>query len=518
MDKPFRSRRGELAALRTELSAKGATVRQIASAIAVRLNVNSRVAFRYALGLTQQQVADQWNELWPESAPPLSHKQVSYWEAWPAPSGRAPTPAVLDRLAQLYRCRAADLLDGADYSEDAGGRSLTSGGPTAAGVMVPAEPSDVLGRVDAFLARSGLLVTRESDYNQLVKDLTEWALRMQRRDILQWLSVAAAAAAAAPILDGLEPSEQQRVTEALVAPGRVDASVIDHITAVLWRCMRQDDSLGPQAALDTVLAQRSLARMLLPDAPAGMRTRLLSLYANLSRFAGWLAFDLSNFDAAADYYETARAAAHEAHDTELGAFVLCNMSHLASWRGQARIGVDHALAAQGWAMQTGDGRLQAYAFDVGARALAMDGQQRAALVSLDRAQDALVRSGEQRSELVYFFDAGQLGSTESVCHLYLGNAEEAARLAERAVDGIDASFVRNLALATLRLGIARLRSAKPDVAGGAQAIADTARLAAHNRSARLVQRLHNGVRELESWRDEPEVKAVHEQLASYRLV
>src|SRR5690349_18617576 len=69
----------------------------------------------------------------------------------------------------------------------------------------------------------------------------------------------------------------------------------------------------------------------------------------------------------------ARAAAHQAQNTELGAFVLCNMSHLASWRGQARIGIDHALAAQGWAIQTDDARLQAYAFDVGARALAMDG-------------------------------------------------------------------------------------------------------------------------------------------------
>jgi len=34
-----------------------------------------------AHGLTQQQVADQWNEFWPNPERPKSHKQISYWEA-----------------------------------------------------------------------------------------------------------------------------------------------------------------------------------------------------------------------------------------------------------------------------------------------------------------------------------------------------------------------------------------------------------------------------------------------------
>ena len=63
--------------------------------------------------------------------------------------------------------------------------------------------------------------------------------------------------------------------------------MIGHIEAVLWRCMRQDDPLGPQAALDTTLAQRNLVRGLLPSTPDPLRDRLLSRYANLSRFAGF---------------------------------------------------------------------------------------------------------------------------------------------------------------------------------------------------------------------------------------
>lgn len=83
----FRSRREELAALRREMAEAGASNRRIAATIQRRLKVNSRAAFRHTYGLTQQQVADRWNELWP-SHRPLTYKQVSYWEAWPRTSGR----------------------------------------------------------------------------------------------------------------------------------------------------------------------------------------------------------------------------------------------------------------------------------------------------------------------------------------------------------------------------------------------------------------------------------------------
>jgi hypothetical protein len=81
--------------------------------------------------------------------------------------------------------------------------------------------------------------------------------------------------------------------------------------------------------------------------------------------------------------------------------------------------------------------------------------------------------------------------------------------------GIDGSFVRNLALTSLRLGICHLHSDKPDVDRGAAAIADAARLASHNRSARLVDRLHWGWRELEPWQDVPAVRDVREQMVLY---
>ncbi len=110
-----RSRKEELAQLRERLRAERWTHDQIADRIRAEHGVNSRVAFRLAHGLTQQQVADRWNELWPHEDGPKTGKHISYWEAWPAPSGRTPTLATLGRLAVIYQCRPGDLLDHDDY-------------------------------------------------------------------------------------------------------------------------------------------------------------------------------------------------------------------------------------------------------------------------------------------------------------------------------------------------------------------------------------------------------------------
>lgn len=517
----YRSRRAELAALRAELTERGTPVIRVAAVVRARFNVNSRVAFRNAVGMTQQQVAEEWNLLWPSDRP-LTHKQVSYWEAWPSASGRPPSIEDLNRLARIYQCSAADLLDGDDFTAD-DAVSAASSEPVGTAVAAAerplrVQPTDIVGRVDAFITSSGShLVANEVDYQRLVHELIEWAQRMQRRDILQWLSFAAAAAAAAPVLAGLDLDERERTVAAFASPSRVDSQTIDHIDAVLWRCMRQDDALGPTAAMETTLAQRNLVRSLLPAATGAARDRLLSPYANLLRFAGWLCFDLNDYETANTYFEQARTAAHEAHNTELGALVLCNMSHLATWRGQPRTGIDHALAAGGWAMRTDDDHLKAYAFDVAARAYAMDNQHNAALSSINSARALITSSAGSPTGLVYFYNAGQLASTESTCYLHLGQPERGATVAEQALENIDPAFVRNLALTSLRLGVCRMRAAKPDIAQAAQAIGVAVRLAGHNRSARLIDRLRRGTKELAQWPHIPEVRDVSEQMITYGL-
>lgn len=92
----------------TELRAAGKTWPEAAAAVRRRYRVNARVAPRLARGLSQRQVAELWNQRWPDD--PKTFKNISTWELWPASTGHAPSLDTLDRLAQLYECSVADLL------------------------------------------------------------------------------------------------------------------------------------------------------------------------------------------------------------------------------------------------------------------------------------------------------------------------------------------------------------------------------------------------------------------------
>ena len=127
----------------TQLRAAGWSYGQIAAEWRQRHGFNSRVAFRLAHGLTQSEVAQRWNEQWPDPQSPKTAKQISYWEIWPAPGGRCPSLDTLNRLAYLYRCSAGELLGGADYSHlDSVHASRIAGrdtepAPTSAAALVP---------------------------------------------------------------------------------------------------------------------------------------------------------------------------------------------------------------------------------------------------------------------------------------------------------------------------------------------------------------------------------------------
>lgn len=100
-----------------ELRANGWTYDQIAEHFRVQLSVNCRQAYRLAHGLTQEEVAQQWNARWPNPVTPKTGKSIHYWEIWPHPGGRQPSLEVLGRLAFIYQCKASALVDGEDYSE-----------------------------------------------------------------------------------------------------------------------------------------------------------------------------------------------------------------------------------------------------------------------------------------------------------------------------------------------------------------------------------------------------------------
>jgi tetratricopeptide (TPR) repeat protein len=528
----LRSQKQQREQLVASLRAEGKSWVEVAGALRQHYRFNARVAFRYAHGWSQREAADEWNKRWPDEL--KTFKMFSYWEMWPSSTGHAPTFDNLGKLAELYECAVSDLLvDLPDfrYLDVAGGMqttALTVPGPdvelvvpsdvavwvTATGFQLPDKFVTLLMQyLGSLLAPSDRerITPRDRDraYHQLVQFLRSWAHTMDRRDVLRLLAWAATTALT------IDLEEQERVASVLSKPSRVDTTTIDHIEAVLWRCQRQDDALGPQAALDTVLAQRNLARFLARECPASFRPRLLSVLSNASRHAGWLCFDLNDFESARYYYEDARALAHEAENTELGAFVLCNMSHLATWQRKPRIGIDHAVAAGEWAKRTDDVLLQAYAADVAARAYATDGQPEPCLAALDAAGTTLAMTGDQQPGYVYFYNDGQYSSTCCLCHLELHEPQRAVAYAEQSLKTIDQSYARNVAIVTVNLGIAHMQSNELDEA--ARLLGDAGEIAACNSSARLVGQLKQARAGMQPWQHTAAVRTLDERLAAYGL-
>ncbi|MGH2733715.1 MAG: hypothetical protein ACRDJG_12405 [Actinomycetota bacterium] len=394
--------------------------------------------------------------------------------------------------------------------------------PNLAALLGDLQPGGELAKLvlaaDA-LALPQIPLEPDAEYVFLVKALVGWAYTMNRRDLLHKLSRAAAVAATAPAFHWVSPDELERVALAIQTPSRADGAVIAHIEEVLWGLRRQHDTLGPQAVFDTVLAQRTLVLAMQDEVSAGLRPRLLSVFSNLSDFAGWLSFNLNDFETARHYYEEARRAAHEARDNELAAHVLCNLSYLATWQGMARVGADHAVAAKGWAERTDNPLLRSYAADMAARAYALDGHPRACMEEIEAARSHLSAAtiSQTHSPLLRFYNEGFLAATESRCLLELGDPRQAGSAATRAVALTEGAFVLNRAMSTIYLGTALLREGDMDQA--VKVIGDAADLTARHRSARLVERLRAARAEMQQWHATRavKVKELDERLASYGL-
>ncbi len=428
-------------------------------------------------------------------------------------------------LAKAYaeaQARARELRAGTTPSplQNGGGLVVPTGQELVTGITLPAgielaegfaTPFDYL----TFLSSAARVTPGEQGdriYDQLTQFLRQCAGKMNRRELFQLFGLGATTIAALTAVSGLDDQEQERLARAIVAPSRVDTRIIDHLATILRYCKQQDDVLGPRAVLHTVLAQRQLARHLLTECPAPLRPRLLALYSGMSSSVGDYCFDLNDLDGARYYYDKARAAAHEARNTELSVYALCSMSYAASSHALALVGIDLAAAAQSLATQTDDPLLRVCAAERAATAYAVDGQYKPCMAKFDRAQGDFISAEDVSPESpAYYYHEGLLASHQSECLLLLKKPKEAAVSASTGVTVFNTSYVDGYALCALHLGNARLQMGEIDEA--AHVIGDAARLAAQNRQPRLVRELRTTRARMQPWQDTQAVKALDERLA-----
>jgi len=394
---------------------------------------------------------------------------------------------------------------------------------TAAGVALA---EALAGPLVYFLSSAAQSVSAKRGgqlHEQLAQFLHEWANTMERRKLLRLLGWTAVSAVASPVVGNLDQSlnlntdEQERVVGAIASPSRVDVQVIDHIEAVFRHCQQQEDALGPQVVLQTVLAERQMVDALLADCPAPLRSRLLSVHSRMSSSVGFYFFDLGDAASAMHYCDQARANAQEARNTELAIYALCNTSYFASWQGKVHTAIDFAGAAQSLADKTDDVLLQVCAAERAGTAYAVDGQYKECMAAFERAQVELESSADEvcPESPAYWYHEGLVASQQSDCLLRLGKPQEAVSKASAGLRLFDTSFVGSRAFCTLRLGTAYLQS--DEVEEAAQVIGDGALLATQNRSTRLTGEVQTARACLQPWQGTQAVKTLDERLREIGL-
>lgn len=518
MPRKPRSLKQQMDRLTAELRAAGWTWTQIAAEYQRRYRLNPRQAFREAHRLTQAAVTTRWDALWPDE--PLSVRKLAWWEAWPGPTGHEPPLAALNRLARIYQCRTTDLIEGEDHSA-ADANSMHSADREVA-------PSRDVRRIDvaSSLAIEDLLhvlsrwrleeinnpsTAREpsdQEYDRLIHSLIKWAAQVKRRDALALVGAAATAAYASPAFELFHSEELHRVALAIADPARVDEATVAHFEAVIQHVMRQEDVLGPQPVLETMIAQHRLLRSLLSDGvPERIRGRMLSVLANAGRSIAWMLFNLNDFSGAEHYQAHARAAAHQAGDDAVCSHVLASWSHLATWRGDPRLGLEYALAAQRWSRGTGEPLLAAYAYGLEARAHAALVRRTGAnggrdhldcLRALDRSRSALGKASDGvESTRVYFYSEATYLGARARCLLALNKPAAALELAMTSLPSLNPALVRDAAYT--HLYAARAHVQLRNIEEACEEIGKAAALARRNTSPRLTRSILRDREALDPW-------------------
>ena len=352
---------------------------------------------------------------------------------------------------------------------------------------------------------------------QVSPDLRTW-IEMHRRDLLQLFGgVAYGLPAVASILAGLDAEERRRIEKVLISPSRVDARAINDIETGLRLSLAQNDRFGPLAVLQMVQGQIRIAEALLRECPTPHEQRLWGLHGALSQLAGWMYFDLWDFGRASRHLEDARRSAHRARYDAMASLALCNLAYLEVWspRGDPRMGIDHAVAAQTWARRSDDGRLEAYATQMAAYTFAANDQLDDCLTALDAADEmiAAVPDSDDTPSVAYFAGPGLAASIRSDCLHQLGNGAPALRAAQGALAAIDPDHARNHALA--HLDTAHAYTDLGEIEAAATSITESARVAVTCRSDRLTLRIRRARAGLDRWSTTAPVRALDDQLIGY---
>ncbi|WP_327263229.1 sporulation protein [Streptomyces sp. NBC_01232] len=238
---------------------------------------------------------------------------------------------------------------------------------------------------------------------------------------------------------------------------------------------------------------------------------LFGATAELTRLAGWMAFDTGQQEAAQRYYIQALRLARAAADVPLGGYVLASMSLQATYRDFPDEGVDLAQAAVERNRGLATARTMSFFRLVEARAHAKASDPVAAGAALRAAEGWLERSREGDPDPTWlgFYSYDRFAADAAECYRDLKLPRQVRRFTEQALSRPTEEYVRSHGLRLVVSAVAELESGNLDAAcaAGTRAVEVAGRIS----SARTTEYVRDLLHRLEPYGDEPRVAELRER-------
>jgi transcriptional regulator with XRE-family HTH domain len=456
------------------------------------------VRVRTEKGKSQYTLADALREV--SGNPSVDRDYVSRWES----RKRIPTPYwrnhlsaalqipldALDRAVAVAHARRALLREkvsaaagGADYRADHGGQGAIAVAPTV-------EPTQA-----------------EASSPTLEEILDLWDALMRRRDLFAFAGTAAATA----LVPGWPAA-------ASVRPEFDGQEVSDTCAELTATYRRLDNLLGPNAVYGQAIDHHQrLATWLRQARDADERKKLGRLTADSGDLAGWLCFDLEQYDQACGLYrQAAEAARHSDDGVSRQAYLIGRISRTLSECGQHQHALMFADEAARFAGSRATPFVRSWLIVTRSYVHACLGNESACRRDIEDATELLGRAGEEpREDYIAFYGLAHLHKWSGHALLKLGERKVTA--AAEGGHAIDEAFktwskcaVRESAEVLTARASARL--AQREIPEAARLTGQAYGIAVKTQSPRNLRHIRNLRVRLRPYRHTPAVRGLDEQL------
>lgn len=312
-----------------------------------------------------------------------------------------------------------------------------------------------------------------------------------------------------------QPSPQQaQAPSADPAPQRVGHSDVAKLREAAEDARRWDSKYGGgdwRSSMVPECLRVDAAPLLLGSYTDEVGRALFGATAELTRLAGWMAFDTGQQEAAQRYYIQALRLARAAGDVPLGGYVLASMSLQATYRDFPDEGVDLAQAAVERNRGLATARTMSFFRLVEARAHAKAGDSAAAGAALRAAEGWLerARAGDPDPTWLGFYSYDRFAADAAECYRDLKLPRQVRRFTEQALSKPTEEYVRSHGLRLVVSAVAELESGNLDAAcaAGTRAVEVAGRIS----SARTTEYVRDLLHRLEPYGDEPRVAELRER-------